>query len=153
MRITANAPVNNSWADLDVDLINEQNQEVESVNIPIEYYTGVDRRRKLVGRRANAGRDAFISACRKIYSARRRNVAKFPAASAGQRQSRAKRHARRKFLSCALFCSPFAPVLRLIRKFSFESKRWSESMFGNGSEIVNWLVQFTIILIQQTNQL
>ena len=39
-RITAIAPVNNSLADLDVDLVNEQNQEVESVNIPIEYYRG-----------------------------------------------------------------------------------------------------------------
>jgi hypothetical protein len=27
---------------LDIDLINEQNNEVESVNIPIEYYQGVE---------------------------------------------------------------------------------------------------------------
>ena len=42
VRITANAPVNNAFADLDVDLVNEQSQEVESVNVPIEYYTGSD---------------------------------------------------------------------------------------------------------------
>ena len=42
VRISASAPVNNSWADLDVDLINEQSQEVESVNVPIEYYSGVE---------------------------------------------------------------------------------------------------------------
>src|SRR5690606_5424204 len=42
VRIAASAPVSNSWADLDVDLINDQSQEIESVNIPIEYYTGVD---------------------------------------------------------------------------------------------------------------
>ena len=42
VRITASAPVNNSFADLDIDLINDQNNEVESVNIPIEYYTGTD---------------------------------------------------------------------------------------------------------------
>src|SRR4029079_16283584 len=42
VRITANAPVNNSWVDLDVDLVNEQNQEVESVNVPVEEYHGVE---------------------------------------------------------------------------------------------------------------
>lgn len=42
VRITASAPVNNSFADLDIDLINEQNNEVESINVPIEYYTGSD---------------------------------------------------------------------------------------------------------------
>ena len=42
VRITAGAQVDNSWADLDVDLVNDQSQEVESVNVPIEYYSGVD---------------------------------------------------------------------------------------------------------------
>jgi hypothetical protein len=42
VRITANANVSNAWADLDVDLINDQSQEVESVNVPIEYYSGTD---------------------------------------------------------------------------------------------------------------
>src|SRR5690349_20221306 len=42
VRITANAAVSNAWADLDVDLINDQSQEVESVNVPIEYYSGTD---------------------------------------------------------------------------------------------------------------
>ena len=42
VRITAGAQVDNSWADLDVDLVNDQSQEVESVNIPVEYYNGVD---------------------------------------------------------------------------------------------------------------
>ena len=42
VRITRAAPVSNSFAELDVDLVNEQSQEVESVNIPIEYYFGSD---------------------------------------------------------------------------------------------------------------
>src|SRR6185369_15290934 len=42
VRITAGAQVDNSWADLDIDLVNDQSQEVESVNIPVEYYSGVD---------------------------------------------------------------------------------------------------------------
>src|SRR5204863_149669 len=42
VRITAGAQVDNSWADLDVDLVNDQSQEVESVHIPVEYYSGTD---------------------------------------------------------------------------------------------------------------
>lgn len=42
VRITASAQVDNSWADLDIDLVNDQSQEVESVNIPVEYYSGSD---------------------------------------------------------------------------------------------------------------
>jgi hypothetical protein len=34
LRITATAPVSNSFVELDVDLINEQNNEIESVSIP-----------------------------------------------------------------------------------------------------------------------
>jgi Zn finger protein HypA/HybF involved in hydrogenase expression len=42
IRITAGAQVDNSWADLDVDLINDKNDELESINIPVEYYSGSD---------------------------------------------------------------------------------------------------------------
>lgn len=42
VQVVATADVSDSWADLDVDLVNEQSQDVESVNIPIEYYSGVD---------------------------------------------------------------------------------------------------------------
>ena len=60
VRITASAPVNNSWADLDVDLVNDQSQEVESVNIPIEYY---QRHRTATERGPKAARrqDATLS--------------------------------------------------------------------------------------------
>ena len=43
LRITAGAQVDNSWASLDVDLVNEQSGAIaEEINIPIEYYSGVD---------------------------------------------------------------------------------------------------------------
>lgn len=42
VQIVATADVSNSWADLDVDIVNEQSQELESINIPIEYYSGED---------------------------------------------------------------------------------------------------------------
>jgi uncharacterized Zn finger protein (UPF0148 family) len=69
-----NAPVNNSGADLDVDLINEQNNEVESVNIPVEYYLGSDSDGS-VDRRARRRRTRlYRRSGGKIYFARRRNV-------------------------------------------------------------------------------
>ena len=43
VRITASSPgINNSWIELDADLVNEQNNEVESVPINMEYYQGSD---------------------------------------------------------------------------------------------------------------
>ena len=103
VRITANAPVSNSWADLDVDLVNEQNNEVESVDIPIEYYSGVDG-----GESWSEGgqvEDATLSAlpAGKYTLRLRRNVAKFSTADARYRQSRAKCDARRKFLAGVYF--------------------------------------------------
>ena len=62
VRITASAPVDNSFADLDVDLINDQSQEVESVNIPIEYYSGVDRMANVDRGRKGTRRDAVVAA-------------------------------------------------------------------------------------------
>ena len=101
VRITANAPVSNSWADLDVDLVNEQNQEVESVNVPIEYYQRFGQRRQLDGRRANARCDAFISCPPEnilCVSKERGKISRQPMQR--QCQSRAKCFARCEFLLC-----------------------------------------------------
>ena len=64
VRITASAPVDNSFADLDIDLINDQSQEVESVNIPIEYYSGTDSDGAWTEGSKRTGRDALIAAGR-----------------------------------------------------------------------------------------
>ncbi len=63
VRITASAPVSNSWADLDVDLVNDQSQEVESVNVPIEYYQGVEDGK--AGPRAGSSRTRRFRHCRR----------------------------------------------------------------------------------------
>ncbi|MDM7923815.1 MAG: DUF4178 domain-containing protein [Pyrinomonadaceae bacterium] len=129
VRITASAPVNNSFVELDVDLINDQSQEVESVNIPIEFYSGTDSD----GAWTEGGQtqDASMSAL---------PGGKYTLRVEGQWQNwqqsmpvsvKVEQGVTRgvNFI-CALIALLIVPVFGLIRKFSFESRRWSESMFS-----------------------
>jgi hypothetical protein len=131
VRITASAPVSNSWADLDVDLINDQSQEVESVNVPIEYYNGVED-----GESWSEGgqtQDATLSSL---------PAGKYTLRVEGTRQDfqqplqvnvQVEQNVSRgvNFI-CAFLVLAILPVLGLIRKISFEKRRWSESMFSGG---------------------
>ena len=132
VRITASAPVNNSWAELDVDLINDQNNEVESVDIPIEYYTGTDSD----GAWTEGGQtqDATLSAL---------PAGNYTLRVEGSWQNwqqplpvsvKVEQNVTRGVNFCLAFLIlAIVPVLTLFRKFTFESKRWSESMFGGSS--------------------
>lgn len=132
LRITASAPVNNSFADLDIDLVNDQSQEVESVGIPIEYYTGTDSD----GAWSEGGQsqDATISSL---------PSGKYTLRVEGTWQNwqqsmpisvRVEQNVVRgvNFL-CALIVLAIVPILGLIRKAAFESSRWKDSMFGPSS--------------------
>ncbi|MBX3242924.1 MAG: DUF4178 domain-containing protein [Acidobacteria bacterium] len=130
VRITASAPVNNSWADLDVDLVNDQSQEVESVNIPIEYYTGVDSD----GSWSEGGQtqDATMSSLPPGNYTLRIEGSWQDWQKPMPISFRVEQGVNRgvNFI-CALIVLLIFPILGLIRKISFESKRWSESMFGS----------------------
>jgi hypothetical protein len=99
VRITANAPLDNSFADLDIDLINEQNNEVESVSVPIEYYQGSDSDGAWT--EGAQTQDATLSSfARGKYTLRVEGTwQNFRAPLAGDGQSRAEYQSRRKFLS------------------------------------------------------
>ncbi len=130
VRITANAPVNNSWADLDVDLINEQNNEVESVNIPVEYYSGIEDGESWS--EGGTSQDATLSSL---------PAGKYTLRVEGTWQNfgqampvtvKVEQNINRGVNFClAFFVLAILPILGLFRKWTFESKRWSESMFGN----------------------
>lgn len=132
VRITANAPVNNAFADLDVDLVNEQSQEVESVNVPIEYYTGSDSDGAWT--EGSQSQDATISSL---------PAGKYTLRVEGTWQEFSKplpvtvkveqNVSRGVNFCCAFVVLALFPLLALFRKFAFESKRWSESMFSGGS--------------------
>lgn len=132
VKITASAPVNNSFADLDIDLINEQNNEVESVNVPIEYYAGVDE-----GESWSEGgqtQDATISSL---------PAGKYSLRVEGTWQNfgqplpvdvRVEQNVWRGVnFWLSFFLLALLPVWALIRKFIFESRRWSESMLSGSS--------------------
>jgi hypothetical protein len=133
VRITANAQLSNSWADLDVDLINDQSQEVESVNIPIEYYSGTDSD----GAWTEGGptQDATMSSLPagkytlRIEGTWEKWQQPIPVNVKVEQSVN-----RGVNFFCALIVLILIPALGLIRKMSFESKRWSESMFGSTGE-------------------
>jgi hypothetical protein len=132
VRITAQAPVSNSWADLDVDLVNEQNNEVESVSIPIEYYSGTDSDGSWT--EGSTAQDATLSALPggkytlRVEGTWQNFGQPMPVGlKVEQNVSRGVN------FCCALIVIAILPLLGIIRKFSFESKRWSESMFGSAA--------------------
>ncbi|MBS1793255.1 MAG: DUF4178 domain-containing protein [Acidobacteria bacterium] len=130
VQITAQAPVNNSWAELDVDLVNDQNQEVESVNIPIEYYSGTDEDGAWT--EGNQTQDATMSSL---------PAGKYTLRVEGTWQNfqqpidvqvKVEQNVTRGVnFCCAFLVLAILPVIALIRKWTFESRRWSESMFGS----------------------
>ncbi|MBA4124829.1 MAG: DUF4178 domain-containing protein [Acidobacteria bacterium] len=132
VKITASAPVNNSFADLDIDLINEQNNEVESVNVPIEYYTGSDSD----GSWTEGGQtqDATISSLPAgKYSLRVEGTwqdFRQPLPVSVKVEQNVSRGVN---FWLSFFLLALLPVWALIRKFIFESRRWSESMFSGSS--------------------
>jgi hypothetical protein len=129
VRITASAPVSNSFADLDIDLVNDQSQEIESVNVPIEYYNGVED-----GEAWSEGgttQDATLSSL---------PGGKYTLRVEGTWQNwqqtmpvtvKVEQNVNRGVnFCCALVALLLVPFFGLIRKWSFESSRWKDSMFS-----------------------
>jgi Zn finger protein HypA/HybF involved in hydrogenase expression len=132
IRISASAPVSNSFAELDVDLVNDQSQEVESVNIPIEYYFGSDSDGAWT--EGSKDQDATLSSL---------PAGKYTLRVEGTWQDwqkpmpislKVEQNVNRgvNFL-CAFIVLLIVPVLGLFRKISFESRRWKDSMFSTSS--------------------
>ncbi len=132
VRITAGAQVSNSWADLDVDLVNDQSQEVESVNVPIEYYSGVEGGESWS--EGGTSTDASLSSL---------PAGKYTLKVGGTWQNwqqpmpvtvKVEQNVNRGVNFCfAFILLLIAPLLGLFRKFSFETSRWKDSMFSVSS--------------------
>ncbi|HVF47949.1 MAG TPA: DUF4178 domain-containing protein [Pyrinomonadaceae bacterium] len=133
VRITAGAQVDNSWADLDIDLVNEQSQEVESVNVPVEYYTGTDSD----GAWSEGGKstDATLSSLPagkytlRVEGTWEKWQTPMPVSVKVEQNV-----VRGVNFICALLLLMIVPIIGLVRKISFESGRWKDSMFGTSSE-------------------
>lgn len=132
VRISATAPVNNSGADLDVDLVNEQSQEVESVNIPVSYYQGVEDGESWS--EGSPSSDATLSSLPAgKYTLRLEGTldnVQQPLPVSVKVEQGVNRGV--NFL-CALLVLAIVPILGIIRKFTFEAGRWKDSMFSSSS--------------------
>lgn len=132
VRITANANVSNAWADLDVDLVNDESQDVESVNVPIEYYSGSDSDGAWT--EGSQSTDASLSSL---------PAGKYTLRVEGTWQNWQEPIAvnlkveqgvnRGVNFCCALVALAIVPLFGLIRKWSFEASRWKDSMFASTS--------------------
>ncbi len=131
IRITAGAQVDNSWADLDVDLVNDQNSEVESVNIPVEYYSGSDSDGAWT--EGSKSTDATISSLPggkytlRVEGTWQNWQAQMPVSVKVEQNVN-----RGVNFCCAIFVLLLIPGFNLIRKLTFESGRWKDSMFASG---------------------
>ena len=132
VRITAGAQVDNSWADLDVDLINDQSQEVESVNVPVEYYSGVDDGEAWT--EGDKSTDATLSSLPagkytlKVEGTWQNWQTQMPVSVKVEQNVN-----RGVNFCCAFIVLLIVPVLGFFRKFTFESSRWKDSMFSSSS--------------------
>ena len=134
VRVSAETPgIDNSWVELDADLVNEQNSDVESVPINIEYYQGSDSDGAWT--EGNKEQDATLSSIA---------GGKYTLRIAGSwgnwnQQLPLRVKVEQNVVRGVNFCCAFVilliiPLLAIFRKITFESKKWSESMFSNSSE-------------------
>jgi hypothetical protein len=132
VRITAGAPVNNSAADLDIDLVNEQDNEIESVSIPVSYYQGVeDGESWSEGSPTNDATLSSLAAGK--YRLRVEGTLENVTTPLNVDLKVEQNVSRGVNFLCAFIVLLIVPVLGLIRKMSFESRRWKDSMFSTSS--------------------
>ena len=133
VRITAGAQVDNSWADLDVDIVKEgDTDEIESVNIPVEYYSGSDSD----GAWTEGGKSSvatFSSLPAGKYTLRVEGTwqnwqAQMPVSVKVEQNVN-----RGVNFICAFLILLIVPIIGLIRKVTFEGGRWKDSMFSSTS--------------------
>ena len=132
VKITASAPVNNSAADLDIDLINEQNNEIESVNIPVSYFSGVEDGESWS--EGSPNNDATMSSLPAgKYTLRVEGTLENVQQPLPITVKVEQNVSRGVNFCCAFVVLAILPLLALFRKFAFESRRWKDSMFGGSS--------------------
>lgn len=133
VEITIKAPVNNSWASFDVDFVNEANNEVESVPLDVEFYSGVED-----------GESWSEGAQEKSTSFSSIEGGKYRLRIDGQWQNwqqplpvtvSIKQNTSSCNFCCAFILLLFGPFWGIIKKWMFEGSRWSESMYSSSGTL------------------
>ena len=130
--VSASAPVDNSFVELDVDLINDQSQEIEGVTIPIEYYHGTDSDGAWT--EGSQSQDATVSSLPagnytlRVEGTWQNSTQPMPISVRVEQNV-----VRGVNFICALIVLAIVPIIGIFRKFTFESARWKDSMFSTSS--------------------
>ncbi len=118
-----------SWAELNIELINATNNDVEAVQIPLEYYAGyTDGENWVEDSRVSSATISSVPA------------GKYKLRIEGTWQDwnkpmpiwvKVEQNVTRglNFWLAFIFLA-IGPIIGVVKKLSFESRRWSESMFG-----------------------
>ena len=129
VEVSISAPLNNSWASFDVDFINEANNDVESIPVDLEFYSGVED-----GESWSEGSYSKSSTISAVEGG------KYRLRIVGQWQNwqqplnisvLVKQNAGSCNFPCAFILLLLGPIWGIVRKWMFESSRWSESMFNS----------------------
>jgi hypothetical protein len=130
IEIKASAPVSNSWMSIDVDLVNDQNSEVESVPLDVEQYSGVEGGESWSeGSKENSAFLSSVPAGRytmRIEGSWQNYQQPMPVTVSVEQAV-----PRGVNCLCGFILLAILPFFTLIWNFTFESRRWSESMFGS----------------------
>jgi hypothetical protein len=130
VEIAVNAPVSNSGVDIDVDLINEQNNEVESVPLTVEYYSGVEG-----GESWSEGSTSNSATLSSLPGGKYTLRVEGNWAPNWQQPQQVNVTVSQNVTRGVNFCCAFVllsivPILALLWQIVFEQRRWSESMFA-----------------------
>jgi hypothetical protein len=128
VRISASAAFSNSGADLDIDLVDDKKNDVETVNIPISYFQGVeDGESWTEGSPSDSATTSSLPAG--TYNLRIdgtfENITQ-PLPVTLKVEQNVNRGVN---FGCALIALLIVPFVGLIRKWSFEGRKWKDSMF------------------------
>ncbi|HEX8616362.1 MAG TPA: DUF4178 domain-containing protein [Thermoanaerobaculia bacterium] len=127
--ISGNAPLNNTWLYVAGDLANEAKGTLQTFDLPLEYYSGVDS-----GERWSEGRRT-----RRVYLARPergtyvlRLEAQWQEGQTPPRLDLLVREGvfRPLYFALALLAISLLPAIAAIRQLMFESRRWQESAYN-----------------------
>jgi hypothetical protein len=125
--IEITAPVSNSWASFDVDFVNEANNDIESVPLDVEFYSGVED-----GESWSEGSTTKSTSFSAIEGGKYR-LRIDSARQDWQNPMTISVNIKQNKGSCnfclAFILLAFGPIWGLLRKWMFENNRWSESMY------------------------
>jgi len=132
IRISADAPVDNTWLYLEGDLINDETGVVQSFPIDISYYHGVeDGESWTEGSQSDSAYTSSMPAGRYVLRLEAQWEKWQQPASLSVKVEQNVMHGINFIL--ALIILSILPVIMMIYHINFERRRWSESMFGGGS--------------------